>query len=154
MKFNIKVVNLGKLEKRLNRYSEQDVKNAVTKATVYLKSEVKKNTPVDTGALRNSIFHRIEEKNGKIKGIVYTNWEYAPFVEFGTGPIGERHHQGISPDVEPRYSPTGWRYFSEKENKWIYTKGQKAQPFMYSTFKKNKAKINEYLLKEIKGKQR
>ena len=39
----------------------------------------KKNTPVDTGRLRNSISHAVEDKAAYIG----TNVEYAPYVELG-----------------------------------------------------------------------
>ena len=39
----------------------------------------KKETPVDTGRLRNSISHAVEDKSAYIG----TNVEYAPYVELG-----------------------------------------------------------------------
>ena len=41
----------------------------------------KKETPVDTGRLRNSISHATDDEAAYIG----TNVEYAPYVEFGTG---------------------------------------------------------------------
>lgn len=38
--------------------------------------------PVDTGALRNSISHKV---TGEPAAYIGTNMEYAPYVEFGTG---------------------------------------------------------------------
>lgn len=40
----------------------------------------KKNTPVDTGRLRNSISHAVEDKAAYIG----SNVEYAPYVELGS----------------------------------------------------------------------
>lgn len=40
----------------------------------------KKNTPVDTGRLRNSISHAVDDKSAYIG----TNVEYAPYVELGS----------------------------------------------------------------------
>lgn len=45
-------------------------------------------TPVDTGHLRNSIKTRSEIKQDGAEAQVYTNLEYAPYVEFGTGQKG------------------------------------------------------------------
>lgn len=39
--------------------------------------------PVDTGALRNSITHRVRTSEPAV--YIGTNCEYAPYVEFGTG---------------------------------------------------------------------
>ena len=46
-------------------------------------------TPVDTGALRNSITHKVEMGEEQSKVIVGTNVEYAPYVELGTGKLYE-----------------------------------------------------------------
>ena len=69
--------------------------------------------PVDTGALRQSISHRADEK----QAIIGTNKEYAPYVELGTG----QHYSGGR--------PTPWAYQDEKGN-WHRTSGQKPQPFL------------------------
>lgn len=45
-------------------------------------------TPVDTGQLRNSIKTKSEVKQDSVEAQVYTNVEYAPYVEFGTGQRG------------------------------------------------------------------
>lgn len=44
--------------------------------------------PVDTGHLRNSIKTKSENKQDGAEAQVYTNLEYAPYVEFGTGQRG------------------------------------------------------------------
>ena len=40
-------------------------------------------TPVDTGNLRNSISHQVDEAESAV--YIGTNVEYAPYVELGTG---------------------------------------------------------------------
>lgn len=69
--------------------------------------------PVDTGALRQSIGHRADEK----QAVIGTNKDYAPYVELGTG----KHTTGGR--------PTPWAYQDEKGN-WHRTSGQKPQPFL------------------------
>ena len=97
---------------------------------------------------------------------IYTNSEYAPYVEFGTGPTGQAHHNGISPDVDPVYSQSGWMISADamspddaeqygfgiakgKDGEVIgyYTKGQVAQPFMYPAF----AELKDDVTQEIKA---
>lgn len=46
-------------------------------------------TPVDTGNLRNSIKTKSEINADGAEAQVYTNAEYAPYVEFGTGQRGK-----------------------------------------------------------------
>ena len=72
--------------------------------------------PVDTGALRNSISHKVVNSEAYIG----TNMEYAPYVEFGTG----------------RYSTTGggtpkskWGYMGD-DGKFHIGKPMKPQPFL------------------------
>lgn len=48
----------------------------------------KKDTPVDTGRLKNSISHQ-EDANSTYVG---TNVEYAPYIEFGTSRGIPAHH--------------------------------------------------------------
>lgn len=71
--------------------------------------------PVDTGSLRNSISHRVDEK----EKVVYigTNVEYAAYVELGTGKYAEGGRQ------DP------WVY-QDTEGKWHHTHGQRAQPYL------------------------
>lgn len=90
----------------------------------------------------------------------------APYVEFGTGPTGQAHHNGISPDVDPVYSQSGWMIPADamspddaeqygfgiakgKDGEVIgyYTKGQVAQPFMYPAF----AELKDDVTQEIKA---
>ena len=58
-----------------------DIHEPLTKACLLVESEAKNKVPVDTGALRRSINTKIYDTYG----VVGTNLEYAPYVEFGTG---------------------------------------------------------------------
>lgn len=71
--------------------------------------------PVDTGRLRNSISHKVDDA----EKVVYigTNVEYAPYVELGTG----KYVQGGR--------PTPWVYQDDNGN-WHWTAGNPAQPFL------------------------
>lgn len=63
---------LAKMEKAIERGLEAIGLTA--------EGHAKKNTPVDTGRLRNSISHAVEDKAAYIG----SNVEYAPFVELGS----------------------------------------------------------------------
>ena len=52
---------------------------------ILVENEAKIKCPVDNGLLRNSITHYIEDNPDELVGVVGTNVEYAPYVEFGTG---------------------------------------------------------------------
>lgn len=71
--------------------------------------------PVDTGQLRNSISHAVDESEPAV--YIGTNLEYAPYVELGTG------------QYNPQGRPTPWAYQDAKGD-WHWTKGNPAQPFL------------------------
>lgn len=71
--------------------------------------------PVDTGQLRNSISHAVDESEPA--AYIGTNLEYAPYVELGTG------------QYNPQGRPTPWVYQDAKGD-WHWTKGNPAQPFL------------------------
>lgn len=75
----------------------------------------KKECQVDTGALRNSIAHKVDA--GEPAAYIGSNTEYAAYVELGTGKYvaGGR--------------PTPWVYQDGKGN-WHHTNGQRAQPYL------------------------
>lgn len=77
----------------------------------------KKLCPVDTGNLRNSITHVVDEQEPA--AIIGTDNEYAAYVELGTGIYAEGGGG----------RPTPWVYQDAKGN-WHYPRGNKAQPFL------------------------
>ena len=72
--------------------------------------------PVDTGRLRGSITHQVDE--GEPSVYIGTNTEYAPYVELGTGVYA----QGVG-------RPTPWVYRDDNGN-YHWTRGNRAQPFL------------------------
>lgn len=59
---------------------------------MFLETESKLRTPVDTGHLRRSVGHETNVKNTKAKIFVGSNVEYDPFVELGIGQKAQPHH--------------------------------------------------------------
>lgn len=115
----------------------ENATKAMQKACLLVEGAAKKKAPKDTGALRNSITSKVEVENSKIKGIVVTPLEYAPYVEYGTGLFAE----------EGNGRKTPWAYEDEKTGDLIYTRGQKPQPYLRPALYENREKINS-LLKE------
>lgn len=77
------VLNSGALNQLLNSPGG-DVGKALQQAVTRVDRAAKMNCPVDTGRLRSSITNRVGVEGGGLVGIVGTNVEYAPYVEFGT----------------------------------------------------------------------
>ncbi|MFJ6415010.1 HK97-gp10 family putative phage morphogenesis protein [Terribacillus saccharophilus] len=74
---------------------------------------------VDGGNLKNSIsFH------SSLDGLTCTvtvGANYALYVEFGTGIYAEKGNGRKDP----------WVYWSDKLNRWVWTRGMEAQPFWF-----------------------
>lgn len=87
------------------------------------------------GELRQSIKEKTEIEDSLVRSTVFTNKKYASYVEFGTGPVGQEHHEGISPEVNPAYTQDGWVYHNDDLDEFFYTKGQPARPYLYPALK-------------------
>ena len=89
-----------------------------------------------TGSLENSIF----SKQRKNKGTFGVESEYAKFVEYGTGIVGENNPHPEPGDWEynvPSEHKTldgGWVYYDEHLNRFQFTYGAVSKPFMYHTY--------------------
>ena len=63
---------------------ETDIAHKIGKVALFTQAEVKRNTPVITGRLRNSI---VAVNRGKGVWVVGTNLKYARYVELGVKPF-------------------------------------------------------------------
>ncbi|MGX1902429.1 HK97-gp10 family putative phage morphogenesis protein [Thermolongibacillus altinsuensis] len=64
---------------KMKQRREQTIKQIA----VFLEAEVKLRAPVDTGRLRNSITHEVENSETQSKAYIGSNVEYAAATEFG-----------------------------------------------------------------------
>lgn len=76
------IINLESLKSKLEKLAnpEEVINKALEQGCQLVENSAKDNCPVDTGQLRASITHEVSN----LQGVVGTNVEYAPFVEFGT----------------------------------------------------------------------
>lgn len=70
-----------RVEIKTPTFKKVDFSKPLVKACVLVETTAKEKVPVETGTLKRSITHEIEGNTG----IVGTNMEYAPYVEYGTG---------------------------------------------------------------------
>lgn len=63
---------------------KHNCKTGLERGAKKIQKNAKYLAPVDTGALRNSIKTKSQETTDGAEAQVYTNLEYAPYVEFGT----------------------------------------------------------------------
>lgn len=69
---------------RLLHSPDGPVGKDLLRRVVRVETAAKRHAPVDTGRLRSSITHAVERDSRGLVGLVGTNVEYAPHVEFGT----------------------------------------------------------------------
>ncbi len=159
MQMDIK--GLDKLINDIDRFVngiDGNVKQLVEQETDRIAGEAKALAPVAGGYLREKIQTRTAEADGKIIGEVYNNAEYAAYVEFGTGPVGQAAGLSIE-GINLRYRQTPWmipvgkiakataeKYHFipiKKDGKVIgyLTRGQEPQPFLYPAMKNNEEHI-------------
>jgi HK97 gp10 family phage protein len=103
---------------------------ALTAIGLFVEGDAKLRCPVDSGNLRSSITHRVDE--GEKKVTVGTNSNYAIFVEKGTG---------IHAD-EGKGRKTAWSYRAT-DGTFRITRGQKPQPFLTPAVEGNVRAITE-----------
>jgi HK97 gp10 family phage protein len=128
-----------KLEALKNIEKDPRIDKALGRGAARVQAAVKMLTPVDTGNLRNKIFVAHEKM---MEYAVTTNVEYAVYVEYGTGRLGD-------PTV-PHTSKESWTYYSEKLQKFITTHGQKPAHMFTKGFAQAHKTAFEIVQKEVK----
>lgn len=94
--------------------------------------------PVDTGQLRNSISHKVDD--GEQVVYIGSNLDYAAYVELGTGKYAEGGGG----------RPTPWVYQDAKGN-WHWTRGNPAQPFLAPAVKDHQTTYRNIIEDELKN---
>ena len=115
---------------------QQAAIRALEKCGLTAEGYAKKLCPVDTGNLRNSITHTVDEEEPA--AYIGSNVEYAAYVELGTG----KYVSGGR--------PTPWVYQDEKGN-WHRTNGQKAQPYLKPAVADNANTYRKIIEDEMKN---
>lgn len=133
---NLEIKGLNTLLARLDSLGgnvEEALQNGIDKAARRVKKDAKLLCPVDTGRLRNSIHHKTSNEAGKIEGVIFTNVEYAPYVELGTGQKGERAQIDIPEGISYRHD----------------LKGQSPVPFLFPALIQNENQIKKDVTNEV-----
>lgn len=111
---------------------------AIEKGAKQLQASIKPVVPVDEGTLRNSIS---VEKIEHLAYAVGTNLDYAVYVEFGTGRLGDQ--------AVPHTEKSSWVYFDDKLGHFVTTHGQEPAHFMHDGFYAGKDDAVEAVRKEL-----
>lgn len=119
-------MKINSLEVKLKNLKKINIQVPLERACLLVENKAKENCPSKTGYLRRSITHEINNN----EGIIGTNVEYAPYVEFGTGLFA----------TEGNGRQTPWKY-QTADGQWFTTKGQHPQPFLGPALENNKNEI-------------
>ena len=130
-------------------------------ATKLVHGQAKALAPVDQGQLAGSIHMNVKDTGAELQGRVYTNVEYAAYVEFGTGIKGHGTYPYKVKGINLKYTDEPW-YIPATEldeataEKYHFRKvrgaggmefyecyGQVAQPYMYPALKENEKAIKK-----------
>lgn len=143
---NVGIKGVDRLTRKFNNIANMNMREAVNDATELVHGQAKELAPVgDTGNLAGSIHMQVKNTGKETQGRVYTNLEYAAYVEFGTGIKGNGTYPYKVEGLSLTYRDKGWAYFDEDKGEWIYTKGQAAQPYMYPALANHKKTIEKML---------
>ena len=153
--FTLDVGSVGRAIRQVQKYKDDLVK-AVNELVKKLTEDGREAAVLnvlrlgafDTGELADS-FHTRGYYNADTQiGIIYTDCWYAVFVEYGTGIVGEmsphpgpwnpgpvaaKGHVYVGYDTNG-HGMAGWRYISDRDGLWHWTKGQPSRPFFYQTY--------------------
>lgn len=143
---------LDKLLRQLDDISdmEDELFGIMNECGKFIADDARLRVAVDKGDLRKSIQHTTRKVEGGIETCAHTNSDHAAFVEFGTGPAGREHHEGISLNVAPVYRQEKWRaripsLVSDTDSGIRYIAGQQAQPYLYPALKDNEEQLSDYV---------
>lgn len=92
--------------------------------------------PVDTGRLRNSISHKVDD--GEPAVYIGSNTSYAPYVELATGIYAEGGR------------PTPWVY-QDAQGNWHWTRGNQAHPFLAPAVKDHQQTYRNIIEDELQN---
>lgn len=133
------IIGLDKLLKKLDRIvGNKAVMKGIEKGALRVESTAKENCQVDEGLLRASIDHKLNP--GELSATVFTNLDYAPYVEFGSGVHATKGGGRTTPWV-----------FEGSNGKWHTTTGQRAKPFMYPALVSNVDKIKTDIIEAVRN---
>lgn len=142
---SVSIKGVERLAQKFNNIANMNLRSAVNDATKLVHGQAKELAPVDSGNLAGSIHMQVKDTGKELQGRVYTNLEYAAYVEFGTGITGNGTYPYKVEGLSLEYKDKGWAYFDEDKGEWIYTKGQAAQPYMYPALANHKKTIEKML---------
>lgn len=126
-------IDASELQRNLDRLPQllmSALQDTMEDACVIVEDEAAElSHPIDTGLLKGSITHYVEEQSASVRGVVGTNVEYAPYVHEGTGIYAENGRRAVP-----------WVYCDARGN-FHTTSGMKPRPFLRKALDNNRDRI-------------
>ena len=140
------------LDKFVDSELDNYLKTALTKACAIVRNEAIKKAPQRTGALKRSIDFEVSDDGQE--GVIFSNLEYAPFVELGTGEHATRGNGRDTPWTYPAYltnavaKDMGITLKKDSKGRTIHTQfftttGMKPRPFLEPALTENTLLIRD-----------
>lgn len=150
---SVKIEGLESLLNKLKQMKgsvDEALKQGISAGCLLVVKDAKLNVKTSTDALRESINHEVSVGEKSIVGTIGTNFKYAPYVELGTGPVGEANKPEIAAKKNITYRNTPWVYYSEEMQSFFTTSGQPGIPFMYPALINNQEQIKLIVQEAVK----
>lgn len=164
---NVSIKNVDRLTQRFNKIANMELRAAMNKATQLVHGQAKDLATSNNGPLRESIHMQVKDTGKELQGRVYTNCEYAPYVEFGTGIKGNGTYPYQIDGLNLEYESSPWfipvekiadddaakykfqRVHGKGGQDYYICYGQKAQPYMYPALKNHEKTIKAILKQAV-----
>lgn len=88
----------------------------------------------ESGDLRRSIIVRSSREADQVAAAVVATHEEAIYKEFGTGQVGEKHHEGISPHVAVTYNARAPRTYTYSYTRTLKSGETRSYTRTYTTY--------------------
>lgn len=87
----IEIKGYNELLAKFNKLADlKGVESGMQKSCALVERAAKQKAPKDTGELKRSISSRVINEGQAIIGEIFTQLEYAPYIEYGTGLLQNR----------------------------------------------------------------
>ncbi|MEK5425364.1 HK97 gp10 family phage protein [Cytobacillus sp. FSL R7-0680] len=116
----IEMGGLRQFDRAIDRFEKEfiiEVKRVITETAELIQGQAQALAPTGDGHLRRSI--EIRYYNRGLSAEIIVGAAYAIYVEYGTGIYSSTGNGRRTP----------WVYWSEKLNRYVYTRGMKPQPY-------------------------
>jgi hypothetical protein len=128
------VTGLSELESLLQQYEDstkQTRQTLVEELTTTGEALVAEYSPIEDHELKSSTTSTVTHGGTSSFGTIYQTAPHAPFVEFGTGYVGEQHSHPQASEYDWTYDTNahgtaGWYYYDSDRGSVRFTKGQVA----------------------------